>query len=298
MSKLLDFIFELYQSEYRIAYRETDWNNSLIKSDKNYKYKVIKPNKRYWYADPILYSRDGKKYLFLEKYDMVTDKGSIAISYYSDGEFLEPKTIIDESFHMSFPHIFEYKGRTFMIPECSGSHQIRIYENGKTIEDWHLFRSFDYDEIVDVVTYIENDRIYLIASENNLDNLYQTKPRLFYIDNMLEDESIMVDVSETINANGYTYTDRNAGSLIYRDNCIYRIKQESTERDYGRNCIITAIENISETGLKERQIKKNSINQIKVKTNPLICRKKRTHSYAYIDGLEVVDLNVSNWKNL
>ncbi|MCQ2520946.1 MAG: hypothetical protein MJ105_01080 [Lachnospiraceae bacterium] len=296
MSRLTDLILKLFQSEYRIAYREVTSENTLFRGGKGGKYKALKTNWRFWYADPILWEHEGKLCLFVEKYDMIENKGHIAISYYDNGEFTVPKSIIIENFHMSFPHVFRYKNYTFMVPECSGAQQIRIYIMGESIDNWSLFRTFDYDEIVDVVTYVDKKRIYFIASENNLDNLYQTKPRFFYIDDLLDFNCDLVDITDSVSSKQFSYTDRNGGALIEDNSDIIRVKQESTSRDYGKNCIFTKIVDYNENVFDEKVIGKSGVEQIKINMFPLFCRKKRTHSYAYMNDVEVVDVNVSNQK--
>ena len=75
---------------------------------------------RYWFADPFLFERDGITYLFFEAFDLVECKGKEAYSILcEDGTWSSLKVIIDEKYHLSFPNIFEYGGKMYIMPEMS-----------------------------------------------------------------------------------------------------------------------------------------------------------------------------------
>lgn len=53
----------------------------------------------YWYADPLLFSWQGKIYLFLEAFFMPLQIGHIAVSVYENGRFGTPRMVLKTPYH-------------------------------------------------------------------------------------------------------------------------------------------------------------------------------------------------------
>ena len=70
----------------------------------------------FWFADPMIISRDGREIVFMERVNRHTGIGSIVCSDITDGEWTDPVPVIEESFHMSFPMCFEWADELYMIP--------------------------------------------------------------------------------------------------------------------------------------------------------------------------------------
>ena len=93
---------------------------------------------KYW-ADPFLYQRDGKDYIFYELYDY--KKGVIAYSEINeDMSFTEPTVILDLSYHLSYPSLFEDSGELYMIPETGLSRTIELYKCNLFPNVWKVKR--------------------------------------------------------------------------------------------------------------------------------------------------------------
>eukprot|EP00124_Ichthyophonus_hoferi_P003791 Ihof_evm6s354 gene=Ihof_evmTU6s354 len=48
------------------------------------------------------------------------------------------KTVIKESFHLSYPFIFEHQNETWMIPETGDNRDVRLYKSHDFPYDWQL----------------------------------------------------------------------------------------------------------------------------------------------------------------
>ena len=80
-----------------------------------------------WYADPLLYTRDGSRYLFCEAFDLAAGRGDIAVIPLSgDGTFGTPQTVLSTGSHLSFPMVFDWNGDTWMLPESSADHSLTL----------------------------------------------------------------------------------------------------------------------------------------------------------------------------
>lgn len=80
-------------------------------------------------ADPFLFRYKGENWLF---YETVTKeyKGVLGCFKEIDGEWVQQGVVLEESFHLSYPQVFEEDGHIYMIPESSnkGKGDIALYE--------------------------------------------------------------------------------------------------------------------------------------------------------------------------
>ena len=92
------------------------------------------PPKGHYWADPFLYQKDGKDYIFYELYDY--KKGVIAYSEIrEDMTFTDPTIVLELDYHISYPFLIEDGGELYMVPEI-----------GKKWESEEYKRSTVYDE--------------------------------------------------------------------------------------------------------------------------------------------------------
>ena len=81
-------------------------------------YTMLPPRPGFWYADPLLYHRDGRRWLYAEAMDLATGLGRIEVcELHDDGTAGEWQVALQEDFHLSFPTVFDWNGETWMIPE-------------------------------------------------------------------------------------------------------------------------------------------------------------------------------------
>ena len=82
----------------------------------------------HFYADPFPCIRDGKRVIFFEALEHKAQKGIIACSIFDEGGRPGPALpVLEESWHLSYPFVFEEDGETWMIPEASLSGEIPLY---------------------------------------------------------------------------------------------------------------------------------------------------------------------------
>ena len=107
-------------------------------------------------ADPFMIREKDTWFMFFEVFNKTTNQGDIGMATSQDGIFWEYKQIvIDETFHLSYPHIFKWKEDFYMVPEASQTKSIRLYKathfpthwsllkiliNGKNFSDSSIFR--------------------------------------------------------------------------------------------------------------------------------------------------------------
>lgn len=166
-----------YEAIFSCAFCKREQGNELYENSsvKNREFQVLSHSEEYWYADPLLWEKNGKEVVFLEKVDRRTGRGCIACADITDGVWQTPITVIEESFHMSFPMCFEWNHELYMIPETEMDKAVNLYhckefpymwekvERG--MKGWHLVDS--------VVWNREGDKIQFLASEYDpIDDFY------------------------------------------------------------------------------------------------------------------------------
>ena len=89
-------------------------------------------------ADPFLFVKNEKLYLFYESKDFFSP-GVIMMTCTADlKNWSKPVVVLKESFHLSYPWVFEEEGKIYMIPETGSDKSIRLYEAAD--EDLTKFR--------------------------------------------------------------------------------------------------------------------------------------------------------------
>jgi hypothetical protein len=91
--------------------------------------KWILPRKDFTFlADPFGIWKDDKLYIFYEGFDYRFKKGRIdCIVLNKDYEEIQSFTVLDESFHLSYPFIVEDNNSIYLIPESSRAKKTLIY---------------------------------------------------------------------------------------------------------------------------------------------------------------------------
>lgn len=180
---------------------------------------VIDPPEGRYYADPHLLERDGKTYVFFEDYDY--KKGIIS---YSDLHVWDPKPIIEEDYHMSFPHVFEYQGETYMIPETLTPQEIRLYRCVEFPFRWVFDRVlFKGGCFADVTFHQDEQGCYLYTTVG-------------------DDNRLWIFFSETLHGEwklhgeNYRSQNRNAGGMFVHNSRLLRPVQDNS-KGYGHSIV-------------------------------------------------------------
>ncbi|QDG76136.1 hypothetical protein [Labrenzia sp. PHM005] len=92
-------------------------------------WKVLASPHDHFYADPFLFEKDGRQFLFFEDLPQKTQKGVISMVEMSPrGPVSEVQTVLEEPWHLSYPFVFERDGSIWMIPESSTNHEVVLYK--------------------------------------------------------------------------------------------------------------------------------------------------------------------------
>lgn len=164
MNRILEKMF--LGGEWSVAIKHKNEKSFQVKQEKN---------KEYWLADPFIFKYESKYFLFCEAYKRKTNKGVIRVFKINDDLSLEDLgNVIEQEYHMSYPHVFNTKNGIYMIPETSGNRTIELYKCIEFPLKWKLEKIlvkdiyavdsnfFSYADKSFLVTYIyENKKPYL-----------------------------------------------------------------------------------------------------------------------------------------
>jgi hypothetical protein len=90
-------------------------------------------------ADPFMLRVDTTWYMFFEVFNWRSNKGEIGLAVSPDGiDWTYRGIVLAESFHLSYPYVFEWRGDYYMIPESFQAKSIRLYRSPCFPTRWSL----------------------------------------------------------------------------------------------------------------------------------------------------------------
>lgn len=128
---------------------------------------VLPPNDRFW-ADPFLWSRDGRHQIFFEEYPYALGRGRIAtLEIDAKGQPLGAvETVMAPEHHLSYPFLFEADGELFMVPEQKATRRVEVFVCRQFPQRFERVRTwFCGVRMVDVTVFCEDGRWWLFAAE-------------------------------------------------------------------------------------------------------------------------------------
>jgi hypothetical protein len=140
-------------------------------------------------------------------------KGGI-ITVAKNKEPLIFKTILEEDFHFSYPHIFNYKDNIYMIPETFQSKELRLYKCINFPYEWKLEKILLNKMLCDSTTFIIDNYFYIFTSEVRQDK----KPCDNYL---MRTKDLLNDKLEIYKTNILPKNYRGGGNVFYSNNELY-----------------------------------------------------------------------------
>jgi hypothetical protein len=171
-------------------------------------------------ADPFLIYRNNTFYMFFEIYSSSASKGVIGLAESNDGiNWSYKQIILDESFHLSYPCVFEYNNEYYMIPETAATHSIRLYKAHDFPYNWSFVKTMiNGGDFVDNTIFYYNDTWWLFTETLNDYSLH-----LYFSDSPLDtwiEHSRSPIISQDANIS------RPGGNVIVYNNRIFRYAQD------------------------------------------------------------------------
>jgi hypothetical protein len=213
---------------------------------------ITPPKDRFW-ADPQAIQRDGHYYVFVEEYIYRAKKGHISVlEIDQQGNYKDPVPVLEKAYHLSYPFVFEWGDRYYMVPESAANKTIDLYECIEFPNKWKFKMSLmESIRAVDTTLFYYDEKWWLFTGmAENEGASPQTELFLFFSNELLTSEwnphPLNPVVSDAIRA-------RPAGRVFVRDGKIFRPSQDCSKM-YGFGFDINEILLLSETEYLEKKV--------------------------------------------
>lgn len=174
-------------------------------------------------ADPFVVRADSVLHMFFEVM-RAGGHGDIGWATSQDGHrWSYQQIVLNEPFHLSYPHVFRWDGTYYMIPAATHSETTLLYEAVDFPHTWARADTLMLEELSDPTLFREQSRWWLFASRGS------HTLQLFYADSL---RGSWQEHPESPLYVGNRYKARPAGRILRYNGDLYRISQRTTPR-YG-----------------------------------------------------------------
>lgn len=235
------------------------------------------PPKGTGWADPFLFERQGRQWLFVEEIPG-RGKGELSVlERLPDGTWGPSRPVLREPFHLSYPQVFEHGGAVYMTPESGAARQVRLYRATDFPGGWVLDRVLLDDVAAADATFLEHGgRWWLFATVKRPGGSSWDELCLFHAPGRLgpyEPHPLNPVVRDVRRG-------RPAGRILERGGRLFRPAQDSSGC-YGRALAILEITRLDPEGYEERPVARLGPDMLPGS----FC----LHAFEAQGGLEVVD---------
>ena len=213
---------------------------------------ILPPKDRFW-ADPHVIFKDDIYFIYIEEYLYKKKKAHISlIEMQQSGKYSDPVKVLEEPFHLSYPHVFEYNGMVYMIPETRGAKSINLYQCTGFPAEWkHRATLKDSVNAVDSTILFYNNTWWLFTNIAEPEGTsQQNELYVFYSDDLLSDTWKSHPMNPVISD---LKRARPAGKIIEQNGIFYRPSQCGNPR-YGYGIKLNEIVSLTENNYSEKEI--------------------------------------------
>ena len=236
------FFFDQWWLAYRFRTSPDDPNNSF------YRFKNLVPSKDKFWADPFPVKFGEKYFVFFEEYLYKDNKAHISVIELSKSGVSEPAPVLKRDYHLSYPFVFHWNDRHYMIPETAANKTIEVYACESFPNEWKLETVLFESIAARDATLFEVDGLWwmfvAIADTDFSDELF-----LYYSENPFgpwkphQRNPVKSDVRNS----------RPAGRPFYWNGDLYRPAQDSS-RGYGYGMRINRIVRLTPAEFVEEEV--------------------------------------------
>jgi hypothetical protein len=238
----------------------------------------IMPPPGRFYADPFLFQRDGRRYVFFEDYDWSSERAVICyLEIDEGGRHDSPQLALQQDCHLSYPFVFADGDDVYMLPETAGHRTVELYRAARFPGEWTLERVLLSEVTATDATLLRHEGRWWLFVALAVDGGRPIDELCLFSSDSLQGEwephplnPIVSDVRRA----------RPAGRIFARNGHLIRPGQDCSEA-YGGRLVFNRIDVLSPTEYREEPI---GAIEPAVETGNL-----RTHSYDSDGTYEVLD---------
>ncbi len=199
-------------------------------------------------ADPFMLQADSTWYMFFEVLNKNANQGDIGLAKSTDGVAWEyEKIVLDEPFHLSYPSVFRWQDKYFMVPESEEAGEVRLYEATSFPFQWkHTNTLLTGERLADPTIFQHDDRWWLFVGASYTHD----KLRLFMADDVKgpwteHPQSPLIDNQPDIARPG--------GPVTEYEGQLYRLCQDCSP-NYGNQLMAYRITQLTTTAYAEEPL--------------------------------------------
>jgi len=203
-------------------------------------------------ADPFIVEDKDLYYLFFEQVNRKMFSKGADIAVIKSKDLINWKhlgVILREPFHLSYPNVFKWNDKWYMIPETVAKHEVRLYESTEFPFKWKYITSIIDKMILDPTLFIVNGTLYVLGQ-----SVEDRSLRLYFSDNLF---SGWVEHSSSPIRFGENETQPAGKPGIINGEFTYFVQDHS--KGYGTAVIAYQIEEISKTNFIDKRLKNNPV---------------------------------------
>lgn len=193
-------------------------------------------------ADPFLFEQLGRLFIFVET-QTLDDPGRIEFAEIREDTNPDLEILLEEPFHVSYPHVFRIDRDIFMLPETAASGEVRLYKFEQFPHKISYFRTLLSGVYTDPSPILVGNTWYLFMTSNNGLELFYT--------NDLRTGPLFKHPSSPITTDA-RYC-RSAGVPFYYNGDLVRPAQDCSV-NYGGNVNLVRIDTLSTNDYAETPV--------------------------------------------
>jgi hypothetical protein len=235
-------------------------------------------------ADPFIFEKNGEIYCFVEEFNFKKKKGVISYYILKENAFKYVGVVLEESFHLSFPNVFEHDGTIYLCPESSSNNDIRLYKAVSFPDKWQLEMILMSNVCAaDSLIFLHENKWWLLTNINKGkygNNCCELS--IFYSDSLRSNNWY----SHKLNPITRSSLKARNGGIIKDGNILYRVNQKHSFAFYGKGLEINEIVNLNV----------NEYEEIVVKTlaTDIIEKSNGIHHITHASNIFVIDYSYVN----
>lgn len=272
-------IIEIFRRNYYLDgwFLLFDMNAPGSMSFGNYK-KIIPPKDRFW-SDPHVIQKNGNYYVFVEEFTYDTKKGHISVIVVDQqGNPSDPVRVLEKEYHLSYPYVFRWKDKVYLIPESADNRSIDLYECLEFPVRWtHKIKLMQNIKAVDTTVLFAQGKWWLFTGvAENEASFPEVELFLFFSDNLFTSEWTSHPKNPIVSD---LRSARPAGRIFARDGKLFRPSQNCS-KSYGYGFNLNEILVLSETDYEEKTV---------VSVIPWDKSIRATHTYSVEGKFTIID---------
>ncbi len=226
-------------------------------------------------ADPFPFHHRGRQYIFFEQFSYALDRGYISVAeVLRDGDISEPRIVLQEPHHLSYPHVFEHDGQIWMLPEAGASGNVDLYRATEFPFQWvREARLAEGLEAYDTTPLIHGGDVWFFTCLRAMKSSSWDMLGIFHADSLMGAWKPHTGNPMLIDA----VLSRPAGAFIRDGDRTLRPTQDCA-RYYGRGLTFCRIDALDETTFEQTPVGR------------IVSGRFGCHTYNRDADLEVIDL--------